>query len=377
MKKIVITGANGFIGRNLVTHLSQVPGHVMSLITKEDDEAQITQKLQGADYVFHLAGANRPQLSSEFEDVNFGLTRLIFDKLNAQDKPVNFVISSSTQALLDNEYGRSKKKAEDYIIANTKGSKIFSVIYRLPGVFGKWCRPNYNSVVATYCYNISRNIPITIKDPGYLLKVVYIDDVCHEFAGILSGERKIGEVAGGSVTPVYETTLQELVELLTSFAERSKSLLAPAVSNPFIKKVYSTFLSYLPETEFAYDLPLISDERGSLFELIKSPDFGQIFISTTKPGVTRGNHYHHTKTEKFCVIKGAGTVRFCKIGSTDIIEYMVTGESPRIIDIPPGYSHNITNTGDDEMITLFWANEIFDKSAPDTYQSTINIKSLK
>lgn len=371
MGKIVITGANGFIGRNLTAHLLYLTGYTISLITRDDDEAMITEKLDQADFVFHLAGVNRPQSVAEFEEVNSDFTKLIFDKLKAQDRPVSFIVSSSVQALLDNDYGRSKKKAEEYITDNTQGTKISSVIYRLPGVFGKWCRPNYNSVVATYCYNISRDIPIAIQDVGHTLKIVYIDDVCREFIRLLTAEMKAGETTYGEIDTVHEITLGDLADLLQSFHQRARSLLAPAVSDLLVKKLYSTFLSYLPENEFAYDLPLMSDDRGSLFELIKSPDFGQIFISTTKPGITRGNHYHHTKTEKFCVIKGNGIVRFCKIGTTAVIEYPVTGESPRVIDIPPGYSHNITNTGDSEMITLFWANEIFDRSAPDTYPSPI------
>jgi UDP-2-acetamido-2,6-beta-L-arabino-hexul-4-ose reductase len=367
MIKIAITGASGFIGKNLFRHLSFRDDVQVEMITRDDTRARIIDKLKDVQLVYHLAGINRPVDESEFHSGNVEFTAFLLDTLASLDHPVKFVISSSAQAELDNPYGRSKKQAEELVVRYSHEKNIEGVIYRLPGVFGKWCKPNYNSVVATFCHNIAQDLPISINDPDRLLTLVYIDDVVSAFIAELTNSPVAKTLHQKEIGIVYHVSLKELAEIIGSFKKTRYELLLPEIGNPLIKKLYSTYLSYLPVTEFSYPLPFKSDNRGNLFELLKSPGFGQIFISTTHPGVVRGNHFHHTKTEKFCVIKGTGLITFRQIDSAEIIEYKVSGEQPIVVDIPPGYTHNITNIGTDEMITLFWANEIFDVSNPDTH----------
>jgi UDP-2-acetamido-2,6-beta-L-arabino-hexul-4-ose reductase len=367
MIKIAITGASGFIGKNLFSHLSFRDDVQVETITREDTKPRIIEKLKDVQLVYHLAGINRPVDESAFHSGNVDFTEFLLETLGSMDQPVKFVISSSTQAELDNPYGRSKKEAEELVARCSREKNIEGIIYRLPGVFGKWCKPNYNSVVATFCYNIAKGLPVSVNDPARELTLVYVDDVVAAFIGEINGEQAAKTLHHKEIAVSYRVKLKELVEIISSFKETRYELLLPGIGNPLIKKLYSTYLSYLPVTEFSYPLLFKSDNRGNLFELLKSPSFGQIFISTTHPGVVRGNHFHHTKTEKFCVIKGTGLIRFRQIDTTEIIEYKVSGEQPIVLDIPPGYTHNILNIGTDEMITLFWANEIFDSSNPDTH----------
>lgn len=375
--KIVVTGAGGFIGKNLMVHL-QFKGYSGVVgIDKNDDSPAIRKKLKGADVVFHLAGANRPSDPNDFDLLNFELTSFIVQTLEDYGTPYRLVYTSSVQASLPAEvsvkagfanlYGKSKLKAEGFIESSTRMGTAF--IYRLPGVFGKWCKPNYNSVVATFCHNIARDLPINVSDASKVLKAVYIDDVVRDFVACLDVPDLKGVVKRPEVSPVHEITLGDLVSRLREFKESRKSLVLPDLGDSFIKKLYTTYLSYLPENEFSYGLDLKSDNRGWLFELLKTKGAGQIFISKTLPGITRGNHFHHTKTEKFLVIHGEGLINFRKISESDapVIEYRVSGNHPQVVDIPPGYTHNIVNVGKDEMLTLFWANEIFDPNQPDTY----------
>jgi UDP-2-acetamido-2,6-beta-L-arabino-hexul-4-ose reductase len=361
---ILVTGSQGFIAKNLLVHLRFMENAVVMGLDRNSERAAWEKQLEEADIVFHLAGANRPPDPENFQKDNIELTRFIVDSLERRNRPYKLIFSSSTQASQDNAYGKSKKDAEEYIRAHVK--KGAATIYRLPGVFGKWCRPNYNSVVATYCYNVANDLSLEIRDPGYELRLVYVDDVVRSFISEMKEPLNIGTIETKEET-VYAISLGKLAATIQSFKANRKSLFIPNVGDGLEKALYSTWLSYLPVEDFAYGLELKTDQRGSLFELLKTRSAGQIFLSTTLPGVTRGNHFHHTKTEKFVVIQGSGIIQFRSAIGDEIIEYGVNGAQPRVVDIPPGYTHNITNTGEDTMITLFWANEIFDPQNPDTF----------
>ncbi|MBU2494624.1 MAG: NAD-dependent epimerase/dehydratase family protein [Bacteroidetes bacterium] len=377
MQKILITGSNGFIGKNLVTILNEKEGYDLLEFDKDNDIKDLDRGIIECDWIVHLAGSNRPENISEYKEVNFGLTETIVNILqsNQLNKPIIF--ASSTQAELDNPYGKSKLLAEEYLIDFAKKTDNEVYIYSLTNVFGKWCRPNYNSVVATFCNNIAKELPIKINDPDANLKLIYIDDITENIIRIINNKPQHSPESRLYVQPFYEIKLGELAELISSFKESRKNLLLPDVSDEFTKKLYSTYLSYLNEDNFSYELKTNRDERGDLTELIKSQKFGQFFVSTTKPGITRGNHYHHTKTEKFIVIKGKAEICFRQIQGDSIIKYEVTGDKITPIDIPPGYTHNITNTGDTDLITLFWANEIFNPDKPDTYFEEVRIEDKR
>lgn len=313
--------------------------------------------------VYHLAGVNRPKMKRVFEG-NVVLTENIIKNLPSES--CKLVFTSSIHAEKDHAYGQSKKQAEEVIKEAAKNQKLEAYIYRLPGLFGKWSRPNYNSVVATFCHNIAHDKEVRIDDPSSSIDLVYIDDVVEHFVSLLDTSLTEGAIHTPEVTPIYEITVGNLAEKLMEFRSFKTSLFLPKVENSFEKKLYSTYLSYLDEDDFSYGLEVHKDDRGRLFEWIKSDTFGQVFISYTKPGVTRGNHYHHTKTEKFLVIQGKASIQFREINTDEVIEYNVSGVKPCVLDIPPGYTHNITNTGEEELITLFWANEIFDEDNTDT-----------
>lgn len=366
MKKVVVTGADGFIGRNAMARLNRAENLEIETITLDDSPESYAIKLQGADVVIHLAGVNRPKDVSEFREGNSSLTQQLLDSVDKTKAP-KFIITSSAQAALDNPYGHSKLEAEQAVEEAAGKGIVEGVIYRLPGVFGKWCLPNYNSVVATFCHNIAHDLPVEIRDPEYTVTLVYVDDVVAALVSHLENPAKKGNLTRPEISTTFSVTLGRLAQTLRNFRESRKSLLAPKVGDTLEKYLYSTYLSYLRRDEFGYPMELRTDNRGDLFEWIKSPGFGQIFVSTTKPGITRGNHFHHTKVEKFLVIRGEAVIRFRKIDEEEIIEYPVSGGEPQVVDIPPGYTHNITNTGEGELITLFWANEIFDQEKPDTY----------
>ncbi len=363
---IVVTGSNGFIGKNLISWLERQEGIKVLAFDRENNTDELESGLAIADIVFHLAGVNRPQTEDEFRTGNVDLTAVICDALLRHGRSIPLFLASSTQALLDNPYGVSKRQAEDIVIRYAAESGASVGIYRLTNVFGKWCRPNYNSVVATFCHNMAHDLPITVSDPARALELVYIDDVVKDFLSDLEAEKPSG-VSYRTVSPSHSITLGHLAEWVRSFREARQTLQIPDFSDPLVGKLYGTYLSYLPEDHFGYELDKKSDNRGCLAEFAKSTAFGQIFVSRTEPGVTRGNHYHHTKTEKFLVLEGVAVIRFRHLHSTEVLEYTVRGEDFRVVDIPTGYTHSIENIGPRELITLFWASEVFDPEQPDTY----------
>lgn len=373
---VLITGASGFLGKNLQAFLRLRPD-VQVMGCDIDSLPEIREKgLQEAHVIFHLAGINRPERVEEFERGNTGLTTEICERLQALKRTPTIVFSSSIQANLDNSYGVSKRKAEEKLCSFGKQSGARVIIFRFQNVFGKWCRPNYNSVVATFCYNIAHDLPISVSDPTRQLNLIYVDDVCRAMIQA-AGLRPIDAEARDShnvdaqgfakVIPDFTITLGGLVEAIHSFQDCRNTLQVPSFNDPLIKRLYATFLSYLDDTNFAYNLDTKTDNRGSLVEILKAPSFGQIFVSQTKSGITRGNHYHHTKTEKFLVIQGKAVVRLRNVLEDKIIEYFTKAEDYKVIDIPPGYTHSIENVGEEELITLFWANEVFDPKQPDTF----------
>lgn len=368
---ILITGANGFIGKNLIAALrAHRPDCKILPIDIENTPDDLATALATADFIFHLAGVNRPENESEFQTGNADLTAQICNQLLKLKRSVPLIMSSSVQVLQDNPYGVSKRKAEEAVSAYSRQSGVPAAIYRLKNVFGKWCRPNYNSVVATFCHNIAHDLPVTISDKTREIELVYIDDVIRYFLRELEAADKNG-VQYIEVEPVYKIRLGDLAELIRSFRQMRKTLHVPDFSNEFTRKLYATFLAYLEPDDFAYNLEQKSDARGSLAEFVKSPPFGQIFVSRTHPGVTRGNHYHDTKTEKFMVVEGEAIIRFGNVLDGKVIEYRVKGEDMRVVDIPPGYTHSIENVGKGELVTLFWSAEVFDPSRLDTYSCEV------
>tara|TARA_R110001583_G_scaffold15260_1_gene62944 strand:- start:6747 stop:7853 length:1107 start_codon:yes stop_codon:yes gene_type:complete len=366
---ILVTGANGFIGRNLCVFLSEAGYNNISTITREDTQDDILAKTVKADFIYHLAGVNRPENDAEFKEGNTDFTSLIINELIACDKKTPIVFTSSTQAELDNAYGLSKAGAESLlkIYQDTAGADVF--IYRLPNVFGKWCRPNYNSAVATFCYNTINNLPIMVNNAEAKLNLVYIDDVCNNFIRLL--DPTIQKTSRFEVSPVYQSTVGEVVLLLKKFKESRDTLISERVGTEFIRALYSTYVSYFSPEQFAYSVTRHSDERGTFVEMLKTKDSGQFSFFTAHPGVTRGGHYHHTKTEKFLVIKGEASYKFRNIVTDEFYELLVTGEDSKIVETAPGWTHDITNVGKDEMIVMLWANEIFDRDNPDTFAREI------
>jgi UDP-2-acetamido-2,6-beta-L-arabino-hexul-4-ose reductase len=364
--KILVTGAKGFIGKNLIAELRNRKYTEIFEYDRDTNSSLLDGFCKETDFVFHLAGVNRPKEQSEFMEGNFGFTSELLNSLKKHNNTCPVMISSSIQAELDNPYGESKKAGEDLLFSYSEetGSKV--LVYRFPNVFGKWCRPNYNSAVATFCHNIAHDIPIKVNDPSVVMNLVYIDDVVNELINALEGkENKVGLFC--EVPALYTITLGEIVDLIHSFKKSREDRSVPNMSDAFSKKLYSTYLSYLPEDKFSYDLKMNVDQRGSFTEFIKTPERGQVSVNISKPGITKGNHWHHTKNEKFLVVSGKGVVRFRKIDSDEVIEYFVSGDKMEVVDIPTGYTHNIENLGDSDMVTIMWANEPFDPEKPDTY----------
>ena len=365
---ILITGYAGFVGKNLVAELKNQGYENLLLFERDDTPETLARYASQASFVIHLAGINRPKDPSEFYSGNAGLTEVLLAELEKAANKAPVLVTSSVQAALDNDYGKSKKQAEDAIFAH--GDKLGSPVYvfRMEGVFGKWCRPNYNSVVATFCHNIARDLPIQVRDPAFELPLVYIDDVVRCILDALDG--KVQKDAEGicRIHPVHSVTLGRLAELLYSFKESRQSLAVPALApDSFEKKLYSTYLSYLPTDTFKYPLTMHTDERGSFTEFLRSPERGQVSVNISKPGIVKGNHWHHTKNEKFLVVKGQGLIRLRRIDSQEVLEYPVSGDKLEVVDIPVGYTHSIENVGSEDMITVMWANEAFDPDHPDTY----------
>lgn len=367
---ILITGAGGFVGRNLVATLHAMGCKDLLLFEKNDAVETLASYCRRAAFVVHLAGINRPKDPSEFYSGNAGLTDTMLRLLAENNNPAPVLVTSSIQAALDNDYGKSKKQAEDAIFAHGKATGAPVYVFRMEGVFGKWCRPNYNSVVATFCHNIARDLPIEVRDPAYELPLVYIDDVIACILDALQQGKAERDAEGYCrIHPVHRVTLGRLAELIKGFAgARKGSLTVPYLAEgSFEKKLYSTYLSYLPTDQFAYDLNMHCDDRGSFTEVLRSPERGQVSVNISKPGIVKGNHWHHTKNEKFLVVQGEGVIRFRRIDSDEVIEYHVSGKKLQVVDIPCGYTHNIENVGSEDMVTVMWANECFDPDHPDTF----------
>ena len=375
--RVLVTGSNGFIGKNLVVRLSELPRFVVSEFVRGDDVAALPQLLSQADAVVHLAGENRPADPSAFTQVNTGLTVAICNAIAAQvasgGRRVPLVLASSTQAERDNPYGQSKLAAEHAVQALAQDGGNPAVVFRLPGVFGKWCKPNYNSVVATFCHNMARGLPVQINDPAASLQLVYVDDVV---TGLVAAVDALllpnaAGVSPGVVAPLYTTTLGELAAQIQAFGDCRTSLISERVGTGLVRALYATYVSYLPNDRFAYDVQQHADPRGVFVEMLKTPDSGQFSYFTAHPGITRGGHYHHTKTEKFLVIKGTGLFRFRHLLTDERFELTTSGDKPRVVDSIPGWVHDITNTGQDELVVMLWANEVFDRANPDTVAAPI------
>jgi len=365
---ILITGAKGFIGRNLSHTLATIhPEDTLHLIDADSTPEELERAAQCADFVFHLAGVNRPKDPSEFMQGNADLTQRLMALLEKGKQPPVW-LSSSIQAELDHPYGQSKRAAEEAVRAYGERTGAQTCIYRLPNVFGKWSQPNYNSAVATFCYNIARDLPITVNEPSVRLRLVYIDDVVNECLRAMDGNAAQGEDGRCRVEPVHTILLGEMADLLMSFRDMRNNLETPDQSDPLTAKLYATYLSFLPEHDFARSAVTHSDYRGSFTELIHLAGHGQVSVNISKPHITKGEHWHHTKHEKFIVLSGEGVIRFRKPEENTVISYRVSGDVFQVVDIPPGYTHNIENTGDVDMVTLMWANEVFDPAKPDTFR---------
>ena len=371
--KILVTGAKGFVGKNILLRLKQ-EGYEDVVPFDIDTPAEVLDAaVKDCDFVLHFAGVNRPKDASEFMSGNFGFTTELLGKLEAANNKASFLITSSIQAALDNPYGKSKKAAEDYIFEYAKRTGAKAFVYRLPNVFGKWCRPNYNSAIATFCNNIARDLPITVNGPNVNMQVVYIDDIADEIVRALKGNPTRGdgaEIDGKfCMVPItHRAKLGEIVEMIRSFKQSRGNLeIADMTVGSLSTKLYSTYLSYLPEDDFSYPLNMHVDERGSFTEFMRTIDRGQVSVNITKPHITKGNHWHHSKNEKYIVVKGRASIRFRKVGDDKVIEYFADGENLKVVDIPTGYVHCIENIGEGDLVTIMWANEPFNPDKPDTY----------
>jgi UDP-2-acetamido-2,6-beta-L-arabino-hexul-4-ose reductase len=370
--KVLITGANGFVGKNLQFHLAERKDVQVVCFTRGDNMAQLSALLQGVDFVFHLAGVNRPQDPQEFVSGNVDLTQTLCQAVQAlalaTGKKVPIVYTSSTQAERDNPYGQSKRGAEEALQALARGHQVPVHVFRLPNVFGKWCKPNYNSAVATFCHNIARDLPIQINDPAAPLTLVYVDDVIDRFIQLMDGADAAVDAEGfATVAPQYTTTVGELARQIQTFKDSRGTLMTERVGTGLVRALYATYVSYWPVDSFTYTVPQHSDQRGVFVEMLKTPDCGQFSFFTAHPGITRGGHYHHTKTEKFLVIKGQARFKFRHMQTGQTHELVTSGEKAEIVETVPGWTHDITNIGSDEMVVMLWANEVFDRARPDTF----------
>lgn len=364
--KILVTGSKGFVGKNLIAELRNRGYGDIFEYTRDTERSLLEEYTKECDFVFHLAGVNRPKEEKEFMEGNFGFTSELLELLKKHKNKAPVLITSSIQAERDNPYGKSKKAGEDLLFNYNKETGVEVFVYRLANLFGKWSRPNYNSVVATFCHNIARDMDIQVNDPEVELGLSYIDDVVDEFINAMEG-KPTRDGNSCKVDIVHEVKLGRLAELIKSFRMSREDLFLPDLKDPLTKKLYSTYLSYLPEDDFSYELKMNVDDRGSFTEFLKSEERGQVSINVSKPGITKGNHWHHTKNEKFLVVSGQGLIQFRKIGCEKIIEYKVSGDKLEVVDIPTGYTHNIINIGDTDLVTVMWANETFDPENPDTY----------
>lgn len=371
--KVLITGANGFVGQNLVAHLNErVDVEVLSF-TRESNLSSLPDLVAQVDCIFHLAGVNRPQDPQEFQVGNTDLTIALCEAVKACGRQIPVLYTSSSQAELDNPYGVSKRDAEQALLELAASHAAPVHVFRLPNVFGKWARPNYNSAVATFCHNIACDLPVQVNDPAARINLVYIDDVIQHFIAVMDG--KVAGEPFVSVEPQYSITVGELADQVHAFRDSRTSLVTESVGTGLVRALYSTYLSYLPPECFTYEVPKYGDPRGVFVEMLKTKDSGQFSFFTAHPGITRGGHYHHSKTEKFLVIKGQACFRFRHIVTGEFYELFTTGDQPEIVETVPGWTHDITNVGDDEMIVMLWANEIFDREHPDTYARPVGTEA--
>lgn len=370
--KVLITGANGFVGKNLRLLLSERKDVEVQCFTRDDDMGQLPTLLREVDFVFHLAGVNRPQDPQEFTAGNAELTqalcKALCDESDATGRRVPVIYTSSTQAERDNPYGQSKRAAEQALFDAQASHQIPVHVFRLPNVFGKWCKPNYNSAIATFCHNIARGFPIQVNDPAVPVTLVYVDDVIDRFVQLMDGaDAQVDADGFALMSPQYTATVGELAAHIQSFRNSRDTLVIDRVGTGLVRALYATYVSYLPVEAFAYTVPQYGDPRGVFVEMLKTPDCGQFSFFTAHAGITRGGHYHHTKTEKFLVIKGQARFKFRHMNTGETHELVTSGEKAEIVETVPGWTHDITNIGQDEMIVMLWANEIFDRARPDTY----------
>lgn len=366
--KVLVTGSNGFVGKNLRLHLAERKDVEVLCFERGHDESHLIDLLGDVDFVFHLAGVNRPQDPQDFISGNKELTESLCSAIAETGRNIPVVYTSSTQVIRGNTYGLSKRAAEKALfdLQREKGVRVH--VFRLPNVFGKWCKPNYNSAVATFCHNISRGLPIQVNDRAASVTLVYVDDVIERFIQLMDGaDRGLDTDGFEAITPQYTTTVGELADQIEAFKSSRDTLLTERVGVGLTRALYSTYVSYLPTEEFAYPVPQHADPRGVFVEMLKTPDCGQFSYFTAYPGITRGGHYHHSKTEKFLVIKGQARFKFRHMHTNETYELMANGEKAEIVETVPGWTHDITNVGSDEMVVMLWANEVFDRSKPDTF----------
>jgi UDP-2-acetamido-2,6-beta-L-arabino-hexul-4-ose reductase len=364
IQRVLVTGSAGFIGKNLLVRLKERPGIQVLEFTRSDARGALPELVAQADVVVHLAGENRPKDPADFAAVNADLTTAVCAAIQATGRQIPLIFASSTQAAQNNPYGLSKLAGEQAVAQWAAASGQSAVVYRLPGVFGKWCRPNYNSVVATFCHNIANGLPIQINDSQALVRLVYVDDVIDHFLQDIDAPSP--GFRWGEVQSVYQVTLGELAQQIEAFKNCRTSLVSERVGTGLTRALYATYVSYLPVQAFAYDVPQYGDARGVFVEMLKTPDAGQFSYFTAHPGITRGGHYHHSKTEKFLVIKGVARFGFRHILTGETYDLLTSGDKPQVVETVPGWTHDITNVGDEEMVVMLWANEIFDRARPDT-----------
>lgn len=370
--KVLVTGAKGFIGQNLIVELEKREDIEVLTFDIDTPSELLEDYCRDCEFVYNLAGVNRPEHVEEFMEGNFGFATTLVETLKKYHNTCPVMDSSSIQAALDNPYGRSKKAGEDMLLAYGREAGVKIYVYRFPNVFGKWCRPNYNSAVATFCHNIANGLPIRVNDRSTMMHLVYIDDVVEELLQALDGHPHMDPEGYCFVPTVHEATLGEIADLLYSFQESRQNLMLPDMTEGSLaKKLYSTYLSYLPKDGFSYPLNMHQDARGSFTEIFKSADRGQVSINISRPGITKGGHWHHTKNEKFVVVSGKGLIRFRRHGDDEIIEYHVSGDKLEVVDIPVGYTHSIVNEGDTDLVTLMWCNECYDPDRPDTMAEAV------
>ena len=364
--KILITGSNGFVAKNLISNLRLNEDIEIYEYNRNSSLENLKEYTKDCDFVYHLAGVNRPKEVSEFMEGNYDFTKVLLSCLKENNNKCPIMISSSVQAELDNDYGKSKKAGEELIFAYGKENNVKTFVYRFPNLFGKWCKPNYNSVIATWCYNVANGLDITVNDENKELTLSYVDDVCNELINCLDNkETRAGDYC--FVPVIYTKTLGEISSLIKSFKENDKGIMVPSTGDDFTKKMYATYISYVPLKDLVVDLTEHRDDRGVFCELVRTKEAGQVSVSTTNPYIVRGGHYHNTKMERFIVIKGKAKIEFEHVITHEKIEFIVSGDKLQYVTIPVGYQHSINNIGDDELVMILWANELFDEKKPDTF----------